>query len=176
MPGVGDCATVTVPVDEATALLVARSGDPFTSEELLLLRGMGRVLAQALRMLRALAVLQERQTLLERLFRIQRSISHRLPIGEVLDSITQGAAELLGDDAATLRILDEDDPTCTVLLSNHGLDPAVVRTVQRSGVDQGIAGQAITGGRLVIAEDYGAYPQAHAELLDNGVRSAMAAP
>ena len=55
-------------------------------------------------------MLQERQTLLERLFRIQRSISHRLPIGDVLDSITEGAAELLGDDTASLRILDETDP------------------------------------------------------------------
>ena len=92
---------------------------------------MGRVLAQALRMLRALdneralrlealrhmeenqrlvTVLQERQTLLERLFRIQQSISHRQPVGEVLDSITQGAAELLGDDTASLRIIDETTP------------------------------------------------------------------
>src|SRR5205085_5568604 len=82
--GIGDCATITVPVDCTTTLLVARSGDPFASDEALLLRGMGRVLGQALRMLRALdneralhaqavshieenqrllAVLQERQTL-----------------------------------------------------------------------------------------------------------------
>jgi energy-coupling factor transporter ATP-binding protein EcfA2 len=102
VPGVGRCPTVTVAVNDDTALLVARSGDTFTTEERLMLRAMGRILAQALRMLDTLAVLKERQTLLERLFRIQRSISHRMPIGEVLDSITQGAAELLGDEVARL--------------------------------------------------------------------------
>jgi hypothetical protein len=33
VPGVGYCATVAVPVDCTTTLLVARSGDPFASEE-----------------------------------------------------------------------------------------------------------------------------------------------
>ena len=52
--GVGDRATIAVPVDGSSTLVVARSGDPFDSDEALLLRGMGRVLGQALRMLRAL--------------------------------------------------------------------------------------------------------------------------
>ncbi|HKN92581.1 MAG TPA: EAL domain-containing protein, partial [Acidimicrobiia bacterium] len=197
VPGVGDCATATVPVDDATTLLVARSGGPFASEEALLLRGMGRVLAQALRMLRALdneralrlealrqmeenqrlvAVLQERQTLLERLFRIQRSISHRMPVGEVLDSITEGAAALLGDDTASLRVLDETDPGRTALLSTSGIDPAVMSPLQRSGVDRGLSGQAIRQGRLIIAEDYTRSAHARPELAAHGIRSAMAAP
>ena len=196
VPGVGHCATVAVPVDCTTTLVVARSGDPFASEEALLLRGMGRVLAQALRMLRAVdneralrrqalrhmeenqrlvTVLQERQTLLERLFRIQRSISHRLPIGEVLDSITQGAAELLGDDTASLRILDETETGHTLLLSASGIDPALMTSLKRATLDQGLSGRAITTGQLVIAEDYVADPHAHA-LLATHVRSAMAAP
>ncbi|MBW3614425.1 MAG: EAL domain-containing protein [Actinobacteria bacterium] len=49
---------------------------------------------------RLLASLQERQNLLERLFEIQRSISRRAPINEVLEAITKGAAELLGDEVA----------------------------------------------------------------------------
>jgi diguanylate cyclase (GGDEF)-like protein len=197
VPGVGDCATAVVPVDGATTLLVARSGDSFSSDEALLLRGMGRVLAQALRMLRALdnertlrhqalahmeenqrllAAVQERQTLLERLFRIQRSISHRLPIGEVLDSITEGAADLLGDDTASLRILDETDPNHTLLLSAVGIDPSVMRTLYRARIDQGVSGQAILQGRIVVAHDYDAFPQGHRALAAHGVRSAMAAP
>jgi diguanylate cyclase (GGDEF)-like protein len=188
---------VTVPVDRDTTLLVARAGAPFASEEALLLRGMGRVLAQALRMLRALdneralrhdaqrhmaekedllAALQERQTLLERLFRIQRSISHRLPIGEVLDSITEGAVQLLGDDTASLRVLDETDPGRTVLLSTTGVDPSVMSDLQRATVGQGLSGQAIRQARLVIAEDYVAFPHSHAALAAHGLRSAMAAP
>ncbi|HZQ78651.1 MAG TPA: EAL domain-containing protein [Acidimicrobiia bacterium] len=176
VPGVGDCVTVTVPVDDISVLLVARSGEPFTSEEAVLLRGMGRVLGQALRSLRALAVVRERQTLLERLFRIQRSISHRLPINDVLDSITEGAAELLGDDTASLRVLDEHDPSRTVLLSTTGLDRSVMGTLQRATVDQGLSGQAIAEGHLVVAEDYAAFPRSHPALTAHGLRSAMAAP
>ncbi len=197
VPGVGDCATVAVAVDGTTTLLVARSGELFASHEALLVRGMGRVLAQALRMLRALdnertlrhqtmaameenqrllMVVQERQTLLERLFRIQRSISHRLPIGDVLDSITEGAAELLGDDTASLRIIDETDRQRTILLSASGLDPSVVRTLHYATVAQGLSGQAIVRGRLLIAEDYGALSYCHRTLVTHGVRSAMAAP
>ncbi len=176
VPGIGDCAVVTAPVDDATTLVLARSGGAFASDEALLLRGMARVLAQALRMLRTLAVLQERQTLLERLFRIQRSISHRLPIGEVLDSITDGAAELLGDESASLRILDENDPGRTILLSATGIDAAVMSTLQRSPVGRGASGQAILQGRLIIAEDYVSSPYAHQNLVEAGIRSAMAAP
>ena len=197
MAGVGDCAVVTVPVDCTTSLLVARSGEPFASDEALLLRGMGRVLGQALRMLRALdneralhaqalshmeekqrllAVLQERQTLLERLFRIQRSISHRMPIGDVLDSITEGAAELVGVETASLRILDETDRHRTLLLSAAGIDPSVMAELTYASLDQGVSGQSILRGRLVIAEDYAAFPYAHKALATQGLRSAMAAP
>jgi diguanylate cyclase (GGDEF)-like protein len=197
VPGVGDCAIAAVPVDCTTSLLVARSGDPFSSDEALLLRGMGRVLAQALRMLRALdnertlrhealahmeenqrllVAVQERQTLLERLFRIQRSISHRLPITEVLDSITEGAAELVGDDTASLRILDEADPRHTLLLSTVGIDPSVMRMLQHSSVEKGLSGQAILRGRLVVAEDYSTSAHSHQVLASHGLRSAMAAP
>jgi diguanylate cyclase (GGDEF)-like protein len=176
VPGLGRCTVVTAPVDDDTTMLLARSGDPFASDEVVLLRGMARVLAQALRMLRALAVLQERQTLLERLFRIQRSISHRLPIGDVLDSITSGAAELLGDDSATLRIRDETDPGRTVLLSATGIDAAVMSPLQRSKVGDGLSGQAVLQGRLIIAEDYAASPYARPRLLEAGIRSVMAAP
>ena len=197
VPGVGDCAVVAVPVDGATTLLVARSGEAFASHEVLLLRGMGRVLTQALRMLRALdnertlrrealahveekqrllTVVQERQTLLERLFCIQRSISHRLPIGEVLDSITHGAAELLGDDAASLRIIDETDRNRTLLVSAAGLDPSVAKMLQYATVHHGLSGQAIVRGQLLIAEDYGALSYCHRSLVTHGVRSAMAAP
>jgi diguanylate cyclase (GGDEF)-like protein len=197
VPDVGACTTVAVPVDCATTLLVARSGDPFASEEAVLLRGMGRVLAQALQMLRALdneralrlealrhmeenerlvTVLQERQTLLERLFRIQQSISHRQPVGEVLDSITQGAAELLRDDTASLRIIDEADPGRTLLLSSTGIDAAVMSALQYATLEQGLSGRAIVQRQLVIAEDYAAFPHSHPELTAHGLRSAMAAP
>ena len=130
---------LAVPVDCTTTLLVARSGDPFASDEALLLRGMGRVLAQALRMLRALdneralrargpgphggepAAGRRRSRSARRSSSGSSASSGRsptaCPIGEVLDSITEGAAELVGDDTASLRIIDETDPNHTLLLS-----------------------------------------------------------
>ncbi|HVW35041.1 MAG TPA: EAL domain-containing protein, partial [Acidimicrobiia bacterium] len=197
VPGAGDCAVAVVPLEQGMRLVVARSGDPFASWELLVLRGMGRMLGQALRMHRAvaneralrlealqhvaereqlLAAVQERQMLLERLFRIQRSISHRLPIAEVLDSITEGAAELVGDDTASLRVLDDADPDRTVLLSTTGIDREIMGPLQRAAVNQGLSGQAIIQGRLVIAEDYGGSEYSHPLLAAHGLRSAMAAP
>jgi diguanylate cyclase (GGDEF)-like protein len=197
VPGAGDCRTLAVPLDGAGRLLIARSGDEFNHEEAALLRGLGRVLTLVMRTLvvlaeerrlrrqteaqveendRLLAELRERRTLLERLFRIQRSISHRMPIQEVLDSITEGAAELLGDEMASLRIIDEADPGFTLLLSARGLEPDGMAAIRRSEVIQGISGQAITGQHLVIVDDYPAHPAAHEILVAQGVKSAMAAP
>jgi hypothetical protein len=82
-------------------LLLARSGgDGFSGEEADLARGMGRVLALTVSMLRSLAeaerraveiahlngLMEERQQLLERLSRIQRSISTPVPLDQVLES------------------------------------------------------------------------------------------
>jgi diguanylate cyclase (GGDEF)-like protein len=129
IPGVGVCAVISVPFDDDPPghLIVARSGEDFTHGEISLLRGMGRVLALVRRTLRVLdseresrkrseehatenahllAGLQARQSLLERLFEIQRSISHRAPTQQVLDAITSGVAKLLEADVAVLRLLD----------------------------------------------------------------------
>src|SRR5207245_9784915 len=51
VPGVGECRTLSVPLEGTGRLLVARSGDEFTHEEAVLLRGMGRVLTLVLRTL-----------------------------------------------------------------------------------------------------------------------------
>src|SRR5436853_67819 len=55
------------------------------------------------------ATREQRQLLLEKLLDIQRAISHRAPLQEVLDTITQSALELMGDDEAALRLIDPDD-------------------------------------------------------------------
>src|SRR6202035_676760 len=124
--GVGQCETVFIPVDRdaSTTLMLARARYRFTAEEVGLLQGMARVLGLGLRLVGTLAVerrqvdenrelvasLQERQGLLERLARIQRKISSRAPLQDVLNSITSGAAELLGDEVVALRLVNESDP------------------------------------------------------------------
>src|SRR5690606_3225920 len=65
--------------------------------------------------------LRERQALSERLFRIQRKISTRAPLHEVLDAITQGAAELLGDEVIGLRLVSDDDPDVMQMVSSVGV-------------------------------------------------------
>jgi len=129
VPGAGLCPAAVAPLARGGAgpghLLVARSGeDGFTVDEAILLRGLARVLdlrveavrtfeserRQAEENARLLVSLWERQRLLEQLARIQRAITRREPLAQILDAITMGARELFGDDVVGLRMLDPDDP------------------------------------------------------------------
>ena len=130
VPGAGECEAVSVPLedDRPLHLVVARRADePFQTEELGLLRGMGRVLTLGLRNLRLLeneralrsgserqasenarllGALRERQVLLERLAQLQRGIVDRLPVHEVLEAARRGrlrAAWGRGRDPAAHR-------------------------------------------------------------------------
>lgn len=136
-PGLGERAALSIEVEDDTpaSLVVARtSGGRFAVDELHLARGMARVLGLSLRQFRLasderrhrhdaevqselnqrlLDSLQERQDLLERLPRIQRSIDHGAGRNEVLAAICQGARELLGDELAGVRLVAPDDPRCS---------------------------------------------------------------
>jgi diguanylate cyclase (GGDEF)-like protein len=181
LPGVGDCACVTAPIEDEEQpgrLLIARAGDEdFTDEEHDLLHGMGRVLALTLRSVRLLASLRKRQALLERLSRLQRSIAEQEGLHDVLDSIVNGAAELLGDECVALRLLSAEDPTITELVSSVGLPPDVVEKVRELPVAaSGMAGRVIREDRLVVQDDYAGSPDAIADLVPTGLEWAMAAP
>ncbi len=106
-------------------LVVARLGDEgFSPEEVNLAHGMGRVMGMTFQMLRTLESerqlrdrserqaaenaallnsLRSRQRLSEELSSIQRAISRRDPLPDILDSVTRGVRDLLGDDIAVLR-------------------------------------------------------------------------
>src|SRR3546814_2399338 len=58
-----------------------------------------------------LVSLRERQALSDRLFRIQRKISSRAPLQDVLDSITAGASDLLRDEVTGLRLIRSEEHT-----------------------------------------------------------------
>jgi diguanylate cyclase (GGDEF)-like protein len=200
VPGVGPCAVITTGCDaiSGSRLLVARTlAAPFGQEERALLRGMGQVLSLALQARRLvdeerahrrlsdahaadnaqlLASLQERQTLLERLSRIQRSISARAPLHEVLDSIVAGAQELLGEDVVALRLLDPDDGGYMLLKSWIGVPDHLVETTRREPVGHGIGGAAIAENRLVLTSDYAAVDRPLPGFAADGIRAAMACP
>ena len=192
LAGVGHCETVVIPVDRdaGTTLLLARARHRFTAEEVGLLRGMARVLALGLRLLGTVAAerrqveenrdlvvsLQERQSLLERLARIQRDISSRAPLQDVLDAITAGAAELLRDEVVALRLVDETDPTFMLMVSSVGVATDIEKNLQRLPVGCGVGGRAIIEDRLCVVEEYQDWDGAIGAFADDGLRSAMGAP
>ncbi|MEZ0493709.1 putative bifunctional diguanylate cyclase/phosphodiesterase [Kineococcus sp. TBRC 1896] len=114
-----------------TRLIVARVEEPFEATERLLLVGMGRLLGQALVSARALederaqrrrsdrlaaereellATLRDREVLLNTVLDLQRAISHRLPLEEVLDLLGQGALQVLGGDEVVVVLEDPLHP------------------------------------------------------------------
>ena len=155
--------------------LVGRTGDDgFSVEERNLLRGMGHALSLTLQAADVLAteralrersdnqasenaallhVLQERQTLMERLTRIQRSINSRAPLPDVLETIVAGAAELIGDPHVVLRRIDADDPDYAQVVCAAGVEPdSPLR--DRIKIGTGAGGMAISENRLIVIHDY----------------------
>jgi len=185
-PIIGERSTIAVRLDcpEGGEIRLARRGEPFTEAEDALLASMATVLVMAIGLLEnrdqeraLLASLQERQALLERLARIQRSIFHRAPLRDVLDSICTGAAELLGDDVVGLRLLDDDDPTQLVMVSSVGVGPPEAGQPNwRTKVGEGVGGRAVSEGRLVVFEDYVRCDGRLPAFVADGITSAMAAP
>ena len=123
-----------------------------------------------------LASLRERQMLSDRLSRIQRKISTRAPLQEVLDAITHGAAELVHDDVAALRFVDEDDPDYMVMVSSVGVDAEIAEAVRRLPVGSGVGGQAIVRNRLCIQDSYTGWNHAIGQFSQGGLQTAMATP
>ncbi len=123
-----------------------------------------------------LASLSERQLLSDRLSRIQRKISTRAPLQEVLDAITQGAADLVHADVAALRFVDEDDPAFMVMVSSVGVDPRIAEEVRRSPVSVGVGGRAIVTNSLCIQDAYTGWDNAITQFVDGGLQTALATP
>lgn len=120
--------------------------------------------------------LRERHKLLERLTKIQRSVSHGAPLQEVMDAITQGAAELLGDEIAGVRLIDPEDPSYVDLVSVVGVTEEQYRSLKRGPVGEGAGGRAIAENRLVIIDQYATAPTGIPTLAADRLQTAMAAP
>ena len=117
-----------------------------------------------------------REALLERLSRIQRSISHGAPLEEVFTAIASGAAELLGDPVAGLRIVDEHDSRRMQLVASVGLTAEQWGEVREGRVGEGAGGRAIADGEVVVLEDYCGSTDGIARFGEFGVQNALAAP
>jgi diguanylate cyclase (GGDEF)-like protein len=179
LPGLGRASILAVELEHDLdgALIVARAGaDPFTTEDGGLLRGMARVLALSLRMLRLLEAerlareaseakteeIVERQRLLEGLSEVERLITQRAPLQEVLDAITAGVGKIIGDEVIGLRLVDPGDPTLLTAASVSGIGAEAVDRIAPSSIDMRAGGLAISEDRLVVIEE--------------GLQAAMAAP
>ncbi|HSP65951.1 MAG TPA: EAL domain-containing protein [Candidatus Deferrimicrobium sp.] len=184
--GVGVCrlASTRLEFDSAVDFVVARAGiDPFSREEIGLLRAAARSLTLTLRLFRALSAqrrmsehLQQRQELLERLATIQRSITSRLPLADVLKTITRAARDLLDVEITAVRMVDPKSPLEMVMLAHEGLTPDVAAEILRSSVGSGAGGRAVAEERLVLIENYAQAPDALSQLAGERIRRAMAAP
>src|SRR4051812_49221422 len=77
--------------------------------------------------------LARRQRLFEDLSAIQRSISHRAPLPEVLEAIVAAAEALFGDEMPAVLLADEDDPGVLRLAASRGLSPPTATRSRAAG-------------------------------------------
>jgi diguanylate cyclase (GGDEF)-like protein len=123
------------------------------------------------------ASLQERQRLMEQLSTIQRAIARRAPLQHILDSITGGAQELIGDEVVGLRLRDPDDPGMLILVSSNGVREDLTKRLWRVPVaEAGAPGLAMLRDELVVMEQYATSPHSIPDLANAHIQAAMAAP
>jgi diguanylate cyclase (GGDEF)-like protein len=177
-------------------LIIARWGDePFSVEERNLVRGMARMLELTLTMIRTLQAehemreeserqatvnaqlakkLDERRQLLEHLSVIQRAITRHEPLQQILETITNAAQGLLGDEIVGLWLRDPEDPERAKLRSSVGLSakrlPGVLLT------EAGAAGEAMRRNEVVVLHGYAHASPVIRELTSGRLCASMAAP
>jgi diguanylate cyclase (GGDEF)-like protein len=159
VPGLGALHTCYTALGEDSkhgALMVGRLADEFGPEERHVLQGMAQVLGLALRSIRALSdernlradservaqSAQTKQMLVETLLTIQRNISNRRPLPEILDAVTSGAAALLGANSVALMLAEEGRSRRLTVASTAGTPEASTHEAE--------AREAMAGGQVVI--------------------------
>ena len=185
LPGVGSCwvARAEWDAERRARLVVARRGTPFSADERLALTGMARILELALRGVAAVGaeqMLRERHRLLEVLLDIQRSISHRKPLSDVLCAITSGASGLLGGCPVALVLDDPLDPERPIVAATTAggersetelaiVATAAARTATTPSADGALAASVhINGARAgaLVAMASGGFDDAQLGMLD----------
>ena len=192
VPGVGEChsASVTLGAGKSGRLLVARADRPLGAEELSLLRGMGRILGLQLRQIDTLASertlrieyeqlvrsLQRRQRLMEEFSRVQRAITTRAPLPDILAAITTGANALFERDMVSLRLIDPDEPGFLLLVSHSGLPEWFAAAGERLPItDQGFQ-RALSTGEILVADRAWIEARVHTPHVRKALHAMMIAP
>jgi GGDEF domain-containing protein len=106
IPGLLWCATGAAILgrpDEGM-LILARADDPFTVAEHNLIRGMARVPGLTLRMLRTLQVQQRQEKLMRHLYEIQRSLSRRAPLADVLRMTLAAVLDVVAGEHGSVQL------------------------------------------------------------------------
>lgn len=128
------------------ALVLCRAGqEPFGAEELALLRGMARILSITGRGVRLVSSLRDRHRLLERLGGIQRAISRRVPLREVLDEIAHAAQDVLRAEGVVLWQVHPDDPGRLHVAVSCGRGAPVAGTT--APLEGSLAGECVRAAR-----------------------------
>ena len=143
-------------------LVAGRLGEGYTAEEIQMLQAMGLVLGLVLHNLSILEAERMRHRLVESLLAIQRSISARRPLKELLDGVTEGASALLGGCPVVLLLADPLTPGALMPVSDFDfpeLDaPTLTAVAEVMAGRRGRTGQfpgpglTLAGPEQVIAE------------------------
>jgi diguanylate cyclase (GGDEF)-like protein len=176
VPRLGRCAAAAADLDGPGHghLVLARLDEDFSPAEWNLLRGMARILDLSLQMLRTMDSLRQRQRLMEHLYRIQRSISRRMPLPEVLDTVVHGIRELLGDELVGLWLPDQHEPDTLLLVASAG--PDAERLWRIPVAEAGAAGRAVRTDELAVVAGYDHAGPALRALTREKLAWTMAAP
>ncbi|MDQ7734143.1 EAL domain-containing protein [Halomonas sp. SpR1] len=115
--GIGPCHTLSAEWQAGSdgQLTVARCNEAFNYSERHLLLGMAGAFGLALDMIRVLERQRHEKQVLEVLLDIQRAISHREPLPNVLEAITNGASQVLYGRAVSLLLDDAQDPSHPII-------------------------------------------------------------
>src|SRR3954452_15351226 len=119
-------------------LITGRLDDSYDAEEIQMLQAMGLVLGLVLHNLNTLEAERSRHRLVETLLAIQRSISARRPLQELLDGVTEGASSLLG--GCPVALLLSDPTTQGALLPVSGFDFIDLDETALAAIDLAMAG------------------------------------
>jgi diguanylate cyclase (GGDEF)-like protein len=121
--------------------------------------------------------LRQRQRLLEHLFAIQRAISRRRPLAQILDMITRAAQDLLGDEIVGLWLRDTPESDNAKLVAEVGLrDDIAKRQPSAPLTEAGAAGQAMLSDDVVVRYGYAHASALIARLTGGRLCASMAAP
>jgi diguanylate cyclase (GGDEF)-like protein len=124
-------------------LVIGRLGVGCSAEEIQMLQAFTLVLGLVVHNLETLQAERSRHRLVETLLSIQRAISARHPLQELLDAITEGASSLLDGSPVTLLLVDSAAPGALIPVSTVLFDDLDEATLA-------IIGQAMVGGAAPV--------------------------